>query len=129
VAELVEAQVRVGPQATVIAESVLLEETADRLAAREEILFGGMQCPSVGGEHRCLIGRRYVHSCELDRTLAERKAGRMVHEIREHEEAVVPECRNLRFAECLRSQSPCRSITTDVGVILLIEGARGQSMT
>ena len=73
-AELVEAQVRLGPQLPVIVEGVLLEEAADRLAARQEIFVARMQSPAVCGENGRLVRRGHVPLRQHHRALAQGQA-------------------------------------------------------
>jgi hypothetical protein len=91
VTELVEAQMGIGPEAASGIEGVLLEEAADRLAAREEIFVTGMQRLAVAGEDRRLFRRRDMPARQLHRALAQGEAMLLIHEIRKDEESVAPE--------------------------------------
>jgi hypothetical protein len=91
-AELVEREVRLATQPPLAVEGVLLEETADRLAAREEIALGRVARAAIRGEDRRLAGRRQVLAREEQRTLAQRHAARGVHEIRQDQESVPRVC-------------------------------------
>ena len=86
---------RVAAQAAVAVEGVLLEEAADRLAARQEVALGRVARAAVRGEDRRLLRRRHVLARERDRALAKRKACAPSREVRQHEEAVAPVCREL----------------------------------
>jgi len=92
VAELVEREMRFAAQPPLAVEGILLEEAADRLAARQEITLGRVAHPAVRGKDRRLAGRRQVLAREQERALAQREAAFSVHEIRQDQEAVPLVC-------------------------------------
>ncbi len=95
VAELVEREMRLAAQAAFAVESILLEEAADRLAARQEVTLGRVARAAVRGEDRRLVRRRHVLAREQERALAKREASRCIREVGQHEEAVLPVSRLL----------------------------------
>ncbi len=90
-------------------EGVLLEETADRLAAVQEITRGRVCRAAVRGEDRRLLGRRHVLAREFHRALAQRKALFRRREVRQHEEAVAPVRRELLRRKPVSHCSPVPS--------------------
>ena len=76
-------------------ERILLEEAADRLAARQEVPLGRVARAAIRGEDRRLVRRRHVLAREQERALAKLEASRRIREIGQHEEAVLPVCRLL----------------------------------
>ena len=96
-AELVEAEVRVGLEAARFVERAFFEEATDRLAARQEVFLGSVQGTPIRREDGCLIRRRHVLAGKLQRTLAERKTALDGDEIRQHEKAVASKLRELRL--------------------------------
>ena len=102
--ELVEGEVGVGLEAPAGVEGAALEESADRLAARQEILLGGMERAAVRGEHGRLPGRRDVLARERDGAFAKREAALRRHESGQHEKPVAPVLRELRGRQRARSR-------------------------
>ena len=116
VAELVEAQVCVGLEPALFVERAFFEEATDRLAARQEVLLGGVQGTSIRGEDGCLIRRRHVFAGKLQRALAERKTALGRDEIRQHEKTVASKSRELCLGnpaarlQCLRPPAHAASL-------------------